>query len=169
MRNQLTDRYHSVYAGNLVPYCTQNDLMPVFQPFGYIVEIRMQADRGFAFVKMDTHENAAMAIVHLQGTPIHGRGLKCSWGKDKAGEALPAAQSVCEDVIYLRQPVADRACMSKQYAQSQQQQQAQPAASFPGADPQAHLMSLYQASLTDPAAAAQYAAWYAYYYPQAGR
>ena len=168
MRNQLTDYYHSVYAGNLVPYCTQNDLMPVFQPFGYIVEIRMQADRGFAFVKMDTHENAAMAIVHLQGTPIHGRGLKCSWGKDKAGEALPAAQSVREVVI----TCASRSLIKfvEQYAQpQQQQQQAQPAASFPGADPQAHLMSLYQASLTDPAAAAQYAAWYAYYYPQAGR
>lgn len=43
----------------------------------------MQADRGFAFVKLDTHENAANAIINLTGTPVHGRQLKCSWGKDR--------------------------------------------------------------------------------------
>lgn len=75
----------SVYAGNLVPYCQQQDLIPLFQGFGYIVEVRMQADRGFAFIKLDTHENAAMAIANLQGTPVHGRALKCSWGKDRLG------------------------------------------------------------------------------------
>lgn len=80
-----TPSYNStVYTGNLVPYVTQADLIPLFQGFGYIVEIRMQADRGFAFVKLDTHENAAMAIVNLTGTPVHGRPLKCSWGKDRA-------------------------------------------------------------------------------------
>ncbi|KAM0755582.1 hypothetical protein T439DRAFT_307998 [Meredithblackwellia eburnea MCA 4105] len=71
----------TIYVGNLVPYTTQADLIPLFQGFGYIVEIRMQADRGFAFVKLDTHHNAANAIVNLQGTPVHGRPLKCSWGK----------------------------------------------------------------------------------------
>lgn len=45
----------------------------------------MQADRGFAFVKLDSHENAALAIVNLQGTPVHGRQLKCHWGKDRMG------------------------------------------------------------------------------------
>jgi len=51
----------------------------------------MQADRGFAFVKLDTHEHAAMAIVHLQSQLVHGRPIKCSWGKDRAdgGTAQP--------------------------------------------------------------------------------
>lgn len=75
----------TIYVGNLVPYTTQADLIPLFQGFGYIVEIRMQADRGFAFVKLDTHENAALAIVQLTGTQVHGRQLKCSWGKDRLG------------------------------------------------------------------------------------
>lgn len=78
----------TIYVGNLVPYTTQADLIPLFQGFGYIVEIRMQADRGFAFVKLDTHENAAMAIVNLQGSPVHGRQLKCSWGKATVRLAL---------------------------------------------------------------------------------
>lgn len=81
----------TVYVGNLVPYCTQADLIPLFQSIGYLSEIRMQSDRGFAFVKLDTHENAAMAIVQLQGQLVHGRPIKCSWGKDRAGEAGAAA------------------------------------------------------------------------------
>ena len=89
---QQTPAYNStVYVGNLVPYCTQADLIPLFQSIGYLSEIRMQADRGFAFVKLDTHEHAAMAIVQLQGQMVHGRPIKCSWGKDRAdGAAVPA-------------------------------------------------------------------------------
>ncbi|PCH33478.1 hypothetical protein WOLCODRAFT_86791 [Wolfiporia cocos MD-104 SS10] len=90
---QQTPAYNTtVYVGNLVPYCTQADLIPLFQSIGYLSEIRMQADRGFAFVKLDTHEHAAMAIVQLQGQMVHGRPIKCSWGKDRAdgGAALPA-------------------------------------------------------------------------------
>ncbi|KAG8864283.1 hypothetical protein FRB96_006104 [Tulasnella sp. 330] len=84
---QQTSPFNStVYVGNLVPYCTQADLIPLFQSIGYVSEIRMQADRGFAFVKLDTHENAAMAIVQLQGQAVHGRPIKCSWGKDRASE-----------------------------------------------------------------------------------
>lgn len=88
---QQTPAYNTtVYVGNLVPYCTQADLIPLFQSIGYLSEIRMQADRGFAFVKLDTHEHAAMAIVQLQGQMVHGRPIKCSWGKDRAdGGTLP--------------------------------------------------------------------------------
>ncbi|KAL4782012.1 hypothetical protein BJX76DRAFT_305821 [Aspergillus varians] len=71
------------YVGNLTPYTTQTDVVPLFQNFGYVVETRMQADRGFAFIKMDSHENAAMAICQLNGYNVNGRPLKCSWGKDR--------------------------------------------------------------------------------------
>ena len=68
----------TVYVGNLTPYTTSTDLHPLFLNYGYVVETRMQADRGFGFVKMDTHENAANAIVHLNGYEVNGRPLKCS-------------------------------------------------------------------------------------------
>ncbi|KAF2838356.1 hypothetical protein M501DRAFT_1011917 [Patellaria atrata CBS 101060] len=71
------------YVGNLTPYTTQTDLVPLFQNFGYVVETRFQSDRGFAFIKMDTHENAANAICQLSGYNVNGRPLKCSWGKDR--------------------------------------------------------------------------------------
>ncbi|KAF7560321.1 hypothetical protein G7046_g3833 [Stylonectria norvegica] len=73
----------TVYVGNLTPYTTPNDVVPLFQNFGFVVESRFQADRGFAFIKMDTHENAAMAICQMNGYNVNGRPLKCSWGKDK--------------------------------------------------------------------------------------
>jgi nucleolysin TIA-1/TIAR len=87
---QSGDTNATVYVGNLIPYTTQADLIPLFQGYGYIVEVRMQADRGFAFVKLDSHHNAALAITQLQNRLVHGRPIKCSWGKDKEGSA-PAA------------------------------------------------------------------------------
>ncbi|ROT42788.1 nucleolysin TIA-1 [Sodiomyces alkalinus F11] len=71
------------YVGNLTPYTSPPDVVPLFQNFGYVVESRFQADRGFAFIKMESHEAAAMAICQMNGYNVNGRPLKCSWGKDK--------------------------------------------------------------------------------------
>ncbi|KAI8970473.1 hypothetical protein BDF20DRAFT_825773 [Mycotypha africana] len=73
----------SIYVGNLPPNVDQVSLLQPFQRFGYVQEVKIQADKGFAFVKMDTHENAASAIVHLQGLSINGNSAKLSWGKDR--------------------------------------------------------------------------------------
>ncbi|KXS12080.1 RNA-binding domain-containing protein [Gonapodya prolifera JEL478] len=76
----------TVYIGNIPPTFTVHDLIPIFQPFGYIVEAKTQSDRGFGFVKFDTHENAANAIVRLHGSLISGRSVRCSWGKERPPE-----------------------------------------------------------------------------------
>ncbi|KAI9270114.1 hypothetical protein EDC94DRAFT_598160 [Helicostylum pulchrum] len=73
----------SIYIGNLPPNVSQTDLVQPFQRFGYVQEVKLQAERGFAFVKMDTHENAANAIVHLQNINLNGSIAKLSWGKDR--------------------------------------------------------------------------------------
>ncbi|KAJ2961261.1 hypothetical protein NQZ79_g3504 [Umbelopsis isabellina] len=74
----------TVYIGNLPHGFQQHDLAPYFQPYGYVSDIRMQAERGFAFVTLDSHENAAHAIVALNGADIGGRPARLSWGKDRA-------------------------------------------------------------------------------------
>ncbi|KAI8056088.1 hypothetical protein BDF22DRAFT_323542 [Syncephalis plumigaleata] len=74
----------TVYVGNLPFFTTREHLIGHFQQFGNIQEIRMQAERGFAFVRMETHEGAAMAITQLQGANINGRPARCAWGKDRA-------------------------------------------------------------------------------------
>lgn len=80
--NQTPAWQTTCYVGNLTPYTAQNDLVPLFQNFGYVIESRFQADRGFAFIKMDSHENAAMAICQLSGYNVNGRPLKCSVSLD---------------------------------------------------------------------------------------
>ncbi|KAI9262195.1 hypothetical protein BDA99DRAFT_510500 [Phascolomyces articulosus] len=83
-----TSHYHTtVYIGNLPHGITQQDIAPYFQQYGYVSDIRLQSDRGFAFVKMDTHANAATSIYALQGFQIHGRPAKLSWGKDRSLQA----------------------------------------------------------------------------------
>ncbi|KAK7684749.1 hypothetical protein QCA50_011991 [Cerrena zonata] len=51
--------------------------------FGFIVDFKFHPERGCAFVKYDSHERAALAIVQLAGFTINGRPLKCGWGKDR--------------------------------------------------------------------------------------
>lgn len=71
----------TVYIGNLSPYTTPNELIPILQNFGYIVDFKHQPEKGYAFVRYDSHERAAMAIVQLTGYQVNGRMLKCGWGK----------------------------------------------------------------------------------------
>ncbi|KAI9488823.1 hypothetical protein BDB00DRAFT_731154, partial [Zychaea mexicana] len=80
-----TSAYNTtVYVGNLSPKITQNDLVPLFQRYGGIMEVRLQPERGFAFIKMDLHERAALAIFSLQGATLNKRPIKLSWGRDRS-------------------------------------------------------------------------------------
>jgi nucleolysin TIA-1/TIAR len=68
----------TVYVGNLTPYTTPNDVVPLFSNFGYVAESRFQTDRGFAFLKMESHDAATLAICQMNGYNVNGRPLKCS-------------------------------------------------------------------------------------------
>lgn len=78
-----------VYIGNLAEYTTQNDLIPILQNFGYIVNFKLLPEKGCAFVTYDTHDRAALAIVQLAGYAINGRPLKCGWGKSARAPMMP--------------------------------------------------------------------------------
>lgn len=73
----------TVYLGNIAHFTQQNDLIPLLQNFGYIVDFKFHPDKGCAFVKYDTHDRAALAIVQLSGFNVNGRQLKCGWGKSR--------------------------------------------------------------------------------------
>ncbi|KAI9314768.1 hypothetical protein BX666DRAFT_1963384 [Dichotomocladium elegans] len=82
--NQAPAFVTNVYVGNLAPDVTESDLTQLFGQHGSVQEVKLQADRGYAFVKMDSHANAAKAIVKLQSATIHGRTAKLSWGKNRS-------------------------------------------------------------------------------------
>lgn len=86
----------AVYLGNLADYTTQNDLIPLLQNFGYIVNFKLLSHKGYAFVTYDTHERAAMAIIQLSGFTINGRPLKCGWGK--SNKVVSDIRSISPDV-----------------------------------------------------------------------
>lgn len=79
----------AVYLGNLARYTTQNDLIPLLQNFGYIVNFKMLPARNCAFVTYDSHERAALAIMQLNGFTINRRPLRCGWGKANKGARFP--------------------------------------------------------------------------------
>jgi len=73
----------TVYIGGLGPETSEEDLSHVFSEYGYIEEIRVQSDKGYAFVRFQTHESAARAIVDCHGLNIANRTIRCSWGKER--------------------------------------------------------------------------------------
>ncbi|RKP31483.1 RNA-binding domain-containing protein [Metschnikowia bicuspidata] len=73
----------TVYLGNIAYFTLGTDLIPLLQNFGYILDLKFYPDKGCAFVKFDSHERAALAIVQLAGFNLNGRPLKCGWGKSR--------------------------------------------------------------------------------------
>ncbi|XP_033098808.1 nucleolysin TIA-1-like [Anneissia japonica] len=79
---QATATNCTVYVGSLIKDITDAVLRSYFEGYGTIQEVRVFPDKGYGFVKMDTHENAAAAITNLHGTSIMGTTIKCNWGKE---------------------------------------------------------------------------------------
>ncbi|GMY17697.1 oligouridylate-binding protein 1B-like [Fagus crenata] len=74
--------YTTVYVGNLSHEVTQAELHCQFHALGagVLEEVRVQRDKGFGFVRYNTHEEAASAIQMSNGRIIRGKPIKCSWG-----------------------------------------------------------------------------------------
>ena len=70
-----------LYVGNLSYDVTKNDLQDVFAQHGPVQDIHVVTDkvtgkaRGFAFVTMESKENAEAAIQALNGSDWNGRAM----------------------------------------------------------------------------------------------
>lgn len=77
----------SVYVGNISPLTSQQDLVRIFSPFahGHHLEARIPPGRGYGFVTLNTHEQAASAIctLSIQGVFMHSRWLRFGWQKNR--------------------------------------------------------------------------------------
>jgi len=87
--NQSAASNLTVYVGNITPDVAEHSLRNVFSEFGTVEEIKLQTDKGFAFVRYQTHEQAAKAIVGATGRVVGMRPIKCSWGKERAPGYVP--------------------------------------------------------------------------------
>ena len=68
-----------IYVGNLSYKVTEDDLKDLFAEFGTVTEINVITDRetgrprGFAFVEMDSDDEATKAIDSLNGKELQDR------------------------------------------------------------------------------------------------
>mmetsp|Transcript_19905 Transcript_19905/g.33929 ORF Transcript_19905/g.33929 Transcript_19905/m.33929 type:complete len:291 (+) Transcript_19905:58-930(+) len=90
---QTTSTNSTVYVGNLPPDVTESMLGATFQTYGAIDEVRIQKGKGYGFVKFQTHEQAARAIVSANETTVGGRPIRCSWGKERTTTTTQPAQN----------------------------------------------------------------------------
>uniref|UniRef100_A0A673KK88 Nucleolysin TIA-1-like n=1 Tax=Sinocyclocheilus rhinocerous TaxID=307959 RepID=A0A673KK88_9TELE len=80
--NQSSQSNCTVYCGGIASGLSDQLMRQTFSPFGQIMEIRVFPEKGYSFVRFDSHEGAAHAIVSVNGTCIEGHIVKCYWGKE---------------------------------------------------------------------------------------
>ncbi|CAH8547038.1 unnamed protein product [Heterobilharzia americana] len=72
----------TIYVGGITNELTEKLLQDSFKQFGEIKEIRIFKDKGFSFIKFDSHVAATQAIVTMHGKIVGDQACKCSWGKE---------------------------------------------------------------------------------------
>ena len=77
----------TVYLGNLPFGSTEEDVRELLRqkkcPMHFISSIKVQAEKGFCFIKMATHEDAVQMIIELDNQIFKERELRCFWGRDR--------------------------------------------------------------------------------------
>ncbi|XP_068924965.1 cytotoxic granule associated RNA binding protein TIA1 isoform X11 [Petaurus breviceps papuanus] len=91
--NQSSPSNCTVYCGGVTSGLTEQLMRQTFSPFGQIMEIRVFPDKGYSFVRFNSHESAAHAIVSVNGTTIEGHVVKCYWGKETLDMLNPVQQN----------------------------------------------------------------------------
>ena len=85
----------NVFVGNLDFETTEGDLRILFEPFGQIDRISVINDRetgrprGFAFVEMADDNEAAQAIVGLNGRELAGHALRVNEAAPRLERSRP--------------------------------------------------------------------------------
>ncbi len=78
-----------LYVGNLAYEVANGDLESKFSEFGSVQSVKIITDydtgrsKGFAFVEMETAEEAQSCIDNLDGKDFNGRGIRVSIARDR--------------------------------------------------------------------------------------
>ncbi|XP_059921487.1 cytotoxic granule associated RNA binding protein TIA1-like isoform X2 [Gadus macrocephalus] len=92
--NQSSPSNCTVYCGGVSTGLTEQLMRQTFSPFGQIMEIRVFPDKGYSFVRFNSHEAAAHAIVSVNGSSLEGHVVKCYWGKETPDMVNPMQQQM---------------------------------------------------------------------------
>jgi len=94
----------TVYIGNLTPDVTDTLLRSIFDEYGQIEEVRMQKEKGYAFIKYNTHDEAARAIVSVHNHMIGPKAVKCAWGKERTNSGTVVTPTAAPISVYPVRP-----------------------------------------------------------------
>jgi RNA recognition motif-containing protein len=89
VRSKSKEIYMNIYAGNLSPETTEDDLRKAFEAFGQVISIKILRNRvtgesnGIGFVGMPDSDEAQTAISELNGKNLKGHAIKVEEGKRK--------------------------------------------------------------------------------------
>ena len=79
----------NIYVGNIPRQASEDDLRPLFEPFGKIMSVNIIKDKfsgeakGFGFVEMDNDADAEKAIESLDNSDLQGRKLRVNQAKPR--------------------------------------------------------------------------------------
>lgn len=80
----------NIYVGNLPRKATEEDLRPLFEPFGKIMSVNVIKDKfsgeskGFGFIEMPKRTEAEAAIAGLNGKDFMGQTLTVNEARPKS-------------------------------------------------------------------------------------
>ncbi|PAA74732.1 hypothetical protein BOX15_Mlig005244g2 [Macrostomum lignano] len=164
----------TVYVGGITRGLCEELLREAFKDFGEILEVRVFKEKGYAFVRFDTHEGATKAIITMHGKDVGGQPCKCSWGKESndkenatalmtpygyyaatagATAASPLAYQAYNQLSYLQQPIN-----YANYASAAAAAAAAASSAYQGGAASGGLLNGFGAAGGNPAAAAAAAA-----------
>jgi len=85
----------NIFVGNISATTTEHDLRAMFEPYGYVLSVKVVIDRdsggprGFAFVEMSSDTEAKEAISALDGTIRDEHRLRVNEARPKDTDGEP--------------------------------------------------------------------------------
>lgn len=80
----------NIYVGNIPRQASEDDLRPLFEPFGKIMSVNIIKDKfsgeskGFGFVEMSKKSEGAAAIEALNGKDLLGQAISVNEARPKS-------------------------------------------------------------------------------------
>lgn len=65
-----------------------------FSAHGDITEVRLFKQQGYAFVRYECKEQAAHAIIEMNGKEVCGQNIRCSWGRVQQNVSAEFLQNI---------------------------------------------------------------------------
>jgi nucleolysin TIA-1/TIAR len=96
----------TVYVGNVASDASDEQIRAVFSEYGFLDDLRIQRDKGYCFVRYQSHDQATRAIMGCNGRLLGSKAIKCSWGKEKTQQTVDPYANYYGQASYSQYPAS---------------------------------------------------------------